>query len=149
MVGKAASLRRRRILYNRRHQENLRRKPAVVDTAPNAKLQKLQSLLLADFIALLATGYPAVKNETPEIQDITQESIRRSETTGYTLPDSDKASDAAASEISMASTGSMLQDLKLNYPPAPLIKDGMSEVACPYCVAVLQEHEVSNTRSWR
>lgn len=146
-LGESVSLRRRRILYNRRHQVKLAKRVPVLNQAPVA---------LGNPCDLLPPR--AVENHGPhEIsmatgplpeESVIALSVRPSETAA-SVPDSDVQSTIALSRASSASTGSMLQDQELRYPRAPKVDFFTSEASCPYCSAVLTVEESSNPKWWR
>ncbi|OJJ42552.1 hypothetical protein ASPZODRAFT_20323 [Penicilliopsis zonata CBS 506.65] len=50
---------------------------------------------------------------------------------------------------SIASKGTSIRDTKLDYPPAPTIREGQKECVCPYCCEILPTAKAKNDRSWR
>ena len=147
-LGESVSLRRKRILYSRKHQVKLARRVPLLDPAPVLP-KKPDSPLLPRTLENLATQDTSLTTEEPllEVPAIAL-SVGPSETAA-SVPDSDVQSTVAPSRASSASTGSMLQDQGLRYPRPPKIDVLMSEASCPYCSAVLTIEESSNLKSWR
>lgn len=146
-LGKSVSLRRKRVLYNRRHQVKLAKKVPIPDQAivgPENPYVPLPPLIVDKSTLEEISGATEPLPEEPVIA----KSVRPSETAA-SVPDSDVQSTIAPSRASSASTGSMLQDQKLKYPRAPKIDFLMNKASCPYCSAVLTEEESSNPKSWR
>lgn len=145
-LGESISLRRRRVLYSRRHQVKLAVKPRVP-----APAQGIPRIVIQDITpqTLPTISYHAVLAEPlPEPAPIAM-SVRPSET-DPSIPDSDTiGSTIAPSRASSASTGSMIQDQNMKYPSAPRVDPLTEEASCPYCAAVLTQEEVLSTKLWR
>jgi hypothetical protein len=144
-LGESISIRRRRVLYCRRHQVKLAIKPQVP-----APLRRVLPIDVQDIIETL----PAASNHGPRTEPLPEPapiamSVRPSET-DPSIPDSDtQGSTIAPSLASSASTGSMIQDQNMKYPPAPRVDPLTGEASCPYCAAVLTKDEVLSTKFWR
>jgi hypothetical protein len=98
-LGESVSLRRKRILYNRRHQVKLARRVPVPDQAIVA-LENPHAPLLPR----------TVETPTPREISITIETLLGPSKTAASVPDSDVQLTIAPSRASSASTRSMLQD---------------------------------------
>jgi len=144
-LGESVSLRRKRVLYSRKHQVKLAKRIPLLVPAPIIPDRPLLPRILEDPVpqeTLLAA------EPLPEVPVTIALSVGPSETAA-SVPDSDVQSTIAPSRASSASTGSMLQDQGLRYPRPPKIDALMSEASCPYCSAVLTLEESSNLKSWR
>jgi hypothetical protein len=146
-LGESVSLRRKRILYNRWHQEKLAKRGPVLDQALVATENPCGPLPLRTVETPAPQEISMAVEPSPE-EPVIALSVRSSETAA-SVPDSDVQSAIAPSRASSASTGSMLQDQELRYPRAPKADFLMSEASCPYCSAVLTVDESSNLKSWR
>jgi hypothetical protein len=145
-LGESISLRRKRILYSRRHQAKLIIRPQI--TAPSRQI--LPKDVPEPFprpmeLSLEQSNAPQLAQEPAPITM----NDRPSET-APSIPDSDKqGSIIASSRGSSASTGSMIHSQNLRYPPAPKVDVLTGEAPCPYCSAILTRKEVSNPKTWR
>jgi hypothetical protein len=145
-LGESISLRRKRVLYSRRHQAKLITRPQI--TVPNPQIlprdipepfpQSMEPSLERSNVP-----QPAQEPAPIAMGDLPSE-------TAPSIPDSDKqVSTIASSRGSSASTGSMIHDQNLRYPPTPKVDRLTGEAPCPYCSAVLTNEEVSNPKMWR
>lgn len=142
-LGESVTLRRRRVLYSRRHQAKLAIRPQVRKVLPAV----VPHIIPQTFLPITLDHTP-IPQPSPEPAPIAM-SVRPSETAA-SVPDSDtQGSTIALSRASSASTGSMIQDQSLRYPPAPKVDARTGEASCPYCAAVLTKDEVFNTKFWR
>jgi hypothetical protein len=145
-LGESISLRRRRVLYSRRHQLKLAVKPQLP-----APAQRVIPVVMPDIIP---QTLPVTPDHSPIPQSLPQfvpvaMSVRPSETAA-SIPDSDtQGSTIAPSRAPSASTGSMIQDHSLRYPSAPRVNTPTGDASCPYCTAVLTKDEVFNPKLWR
>jgi hypothetical protein len=142
-LGESISLRRRRVLYSRRHQVKLAVRPQLP-----APAQRVIPVVVPDIIP---QTLPVIPDHAPILQQFAPVamSVRPSETAA-SIPDSDtQGSTIAPSRASSASTGSMIQDHSLRYPSAPRMNAQTGDASCPYCTAVLTKDEVLNTKLWR
>lgn len=145
-LGGSISLRRRRILYSRRHQVKLAVKPQAPEPA-----QRVFPVVTQDIIPQTQSASPYLAPLTEPLPEPAPISISlRPSETDPSIPDSDtQESTIAPSRASSASTGSVIQDQNMKYPAAPRIDPISGEASCPYCAAVLTQEEVFSTKLWR
>lgn len=145
-LGESISLRRRRVLYSRRHQVKLAVKPHIP-----VPTQVPVPVIVPDSNPV---SVPVTSDPTPIDRALSEPtpvamSVHPSETAA-SIPDSDTGgSTIAPSQASSASTGSMIQDQNLRYPSPPRIDPQTGEASCPYYAAALSKDEVLNTKTWR
>lgn len=146
-LGHSVSLRRKRILYYRRHQTKLARgipktaQHSIPEIVGNINTQPLPPM--PTIIESTATPLP------PAAEIPIAPSVHPSETAA-SVPDSDtQVSTVAPSQVSSASSGSLWQDQSLRYPPAPRADEITGEYLCSFCSAVLTHEEVSSPKRWR
>jgi hypothetical protein len=145
-LGESISLRRRRVLYSRRHQAKLAVRPQVLAPAP-----RVLPAVVPDInpqILPITSDHTPIPHPLPQPAPVAM-SVRPSETAA-SIPDSDtQGSTIAPSRASSTSTGSVIQDQSLRYPSLPRVDTLTGEASCPYCAAVLTKDELLNPKLWR
>jgi len=141
-LGESTSIRRRRVLYSRRHQVRL----AVGSHFP-ASAQRIVPIVVPDPVPEtlpVTPDYTSIPQPFPQPAPVAT-SMRPSETAA-SIPESDTIAPSLASS---ASTSSTIQDQNLRYPPVPHLNAQTGDASCPYCTAVLTKDDVLNKKQWR
>ena len=149
LLGISISLRRNRFLYRRRHQAKLASKrtapraPSIGTTIDN---QRDSNILPGRAMRYSFSKLPPAIRALSSHKTKSQRSVALSSTIATAH---DRAKFVLPQPASMVSSVSSPHDAHFDYPPAPILEIGRTEVDCPYCLEPLAVEYVKDDRRWR
>ncbi|KAF4627635.1 hypothetical protein G7Y89_g10517 [Cudoniella acicularis] len=146
LLGASMSLRRKRFLYFKRHQQKLALQQQLA-VLPETHLPDILTRLQGDARegVIPSENAPPTKPEAPTVS----RTNLFSHTTASALdPDRFKMVAFTAKTSSTRSEG-VTQDFNIEFPPAPKIPEDVKEFECPFCCLVLSSEIALTEKKWR